>query len=141
MLLLDLTGFKQINDQHGHDAGDDVLRAVADRLATATTGAVAGRLGGDEFVLLLPKSTTPGRLFRPDNSVTARIQAGEEGRQVAVSCVVGAARPGVGVDRLRPFRTADIALYHARHHRLPWALYNAGMTHPGAAVRYGHPPA
>ncbi|GAB7040411.1 MULTISPECIES: diguanylate cyclase domain-containing protein [Catenuloplanes] len=44
MLLLDLTGFKQNYDQHGHDAGDDVLCAIA--TLAAKTGAVAGRLGG-----------------------------------------------------------------------------------------------
>ncbi len=53
-VVLDLDGFKQINDQHGHDAGDDILKAVVARLqyCVGRTGFV-GRLGGDEFVLAL----------------------------------------------------------------------------------------
>ena len=75
VLLLDLTGFKQINDQHGHDAGDDVLRAVATRLATlaADNGVVAGRLGGDEFVLLLPGHTAPGDLAALVDAIRAAV--------------------------------------------------------------------
>ncbi len=53
-VVLDLDGFKQVNDQHGHDAGDAILRAVVARLqyCVGRTGFV-GRLGGDEFVLAL----------------------------------------------------------------------------------------
>ncbi len=55
LLFIDLDGFKEINDLHGHKAGDDVLLAAAGRLqqAVRATDTVA-RLGGDEFVLLLP---------------------------------------------------------------------------------------
>jgi diguanylate cyclase (GGDEF)-like protein len=52
-LLLDLNGFKPINDTYGHDAGDEVLRVVADRLRQSVrTEDVVGRLGGDEFVVI-----------------------------------------------------------------------------------------
>lgn len=53
-VVLDLDGFKQVNDKHGHDAGDDILKAVVARLqhCVGRTGFV-GRLGGDEFVLAL----------------------------------------------------------------------------------------
>jgi diguanylate cyclase (GGDEF)-like protein len=56
VLLLDLDGFKQVNDTYGHAAGDAVLRHVADRLACATRprGWLPVRLHGDEFAVLLP---------------------------------------------------------------------------------------
>jgi diguanylate cyclase (GGDEF)-like protein len=56
LLLLDLDGFKQINDRHGHPAGDTVLRGFAEHLTKASRGSdLAARLGGDEFMLLLPE--------------------------------------------------------------------------------------
>ncbi len=57
MLFLDLDGFKPINDTHGHNVGDEVLQAVAHRLARSVSGEmVAARWGGDEFVVLLPET-------------------------------------------------------------------------------------
>lgn len=55
LLLLDLDGFKQINDRHGHAAGDRVLEAIAARLRDVVRDAdTVARMGGDEFVVLLP---------------------------------------------------------------------------------------
>jgi diguanylate cyclase (GGDEF)-like protein len=56
VLLMDLDGLKQINDRHGHAAGDAVLKGFADRLQRAIRGSdLAVRLGGDEFMALLPE--------------------------------------------------------------------------------------
>ena len=54
VLFIDLDGFKQINDAHGHAAGDSLLRAIGERLATISRdGDVVARLGGDEFLMLV----------------------------------------------------------------------------------------
>jgi diguanylate cyclase len=60
LIAIDLDGFKPVNDRHGHHAGDDLLRQVAERLkACAGTTGIAARFGGDEFMLLKPISEGP----------------------------------------------------------------------------------
>jgi diguanylate cyclase (GGDEF)-like protein len=54
VVLVDLDGFKAVNDTHGHAAGDAVLVETADRLSSLIFGGVAARLGGDEFALVRP---------------------------------------------------------------------------------------
>ncbi|MBI5132156.1 MAG: diguanylate cyclase [Rhodopseudomonas palustris] len=63
IVAIDLDGFKPVNDRHGHHAGDDLLRQVAERLAAcAGPGGLAARFGGDEFMLLKPVAAgEPGR--------------------------------------------------------------------------------
>ncbi len=66
-ILLDVDHFKQINDQHGHQAGDHAIREVADLLrGLLRTSDVVGRYGGDEFLILLPKADTAGALKLAD---------------------------------------------------------------------------
>jgi diguanylate cyclase len=68
LILLDLDGFKMINDTHGHGAGDQVLCTVAGRLAGLIgSGGAVFRLGGDEFAVLLRREDPAGR-----PSLTAR---------------------------------------------------------------------
>ena len=148
VLLLDLSGFKAVNDGLGHDTGDALLRGVAAQLAelAARRGGVAGWLGGDEFVVLLPHTTPDDLLDAAKAARDAVIRAapvhpggGDRSALAAgVACVVGLALPGALPDPGRPFRAADIALFHARRHHQPYALYQPGMTHPAADDRHGH---
>ncbi len=63
VVLIDIDHFKAVNDTHGHNAGDTVLRQIADMLSSQLReGDIVGRWGGEEFVLLLP-DTTPNQSF------------------------------------------------------------------------------
>src|SRR5260370_28370660 len=60
LLYMDLDNFKIINDTHGHQTGDAVLRLVADAMRSSVRHAdVVGRLGGDEFAVLMPETDAP----------------------------------------------------------------------------------
>jgi len=116
LLLLDLDGFKGVNDTFGHAAGDDILRTMADRLrGFAHSSGFAARLGGDEFVLLL---TRPRDCARIEDVITLiltglRQTVERDGEVRAVSATIGAAF----VDADTPIeilRRADIALYEAK---------------------------
>jgi diguanylate cyclase (GGDEF)-like protein len=143
VLMLDLTRFKQVNDRYGHDAGDALLRHVAAQLVEVVAGragAVAGRLGGDEFALVLPDQSDQALLEAVqavEYALTPPATVPDIATPLPVSAVIGAAQPTSAAPADRPFRAADIALYHARHHRQPYAIYTPGMVHPDAADRHG----
>jgi diguanylate cyclase (GGDEF)-like protein len=118
VLLLDIDEFKAINDSHGHHAGDELLRAVADRLrACLREGDTAARLGGDEFALLLDRSggeqeaiTVAKRLLTDFEN---RIDVVGERLRVHVSLGISVGAPGKdSPDEL--LRKADVALYEAK---------------------------
>ncbi|XVU28504.1 diguanylate cyclase domain-containing protein [Actinoplanes sp. CA-054009] len=108
VLLIDLDGFKPINDKHGHHAGDQVLVAVADRLSAF--GGLAARLGGDEFVLViysdLPDKSDVTRAIAEPIWITAT-------QQVTVGASVGVAT-GSPSEGGRLLREADAAMYEAK---------------------------
>jgi diguanylate cyclase (GGDEF)-like protein len=121
LMLLDLDGFKGVNDAHGHAAGDQVLIAIAQRLrAQLRKDDVVARLGGDEFAVLVL-----GTPSRDAMSLMARrmIEAGSqpveyEGRSVTVGMSLGiACRPGDGDTLARLLRAADRAMYHVKQQR------------------------
>jgi diguanylate cyclase (GGDEF)-like protein len=71
VIAIDLDGFKPVNDRHGHQAGDDLLRQVAERLSFCIGDAgIAARFGGDEFMMLKPVG--PGEAGREDALALAR---------------------------------------------------------------------
>ncbi|WIM97493.1 sensor domain-containing diguanylate cyclase [Actinoplanes oblitus] len=118
MLLIDLDGFKAINDRHGHHTGDQVLVRVAERLAGVLgAGEVAARLGGDEFAVLLPGAgpDEAARLAERIAVVVAEpMMIGEQWLTVGASAGVASGLAGEG-DRL--LREADAAMYRRKHDR------------------------
>lgn len=122
VLFLDLDGFKQINDQHGHHAGDQVLVQCAQRmrLSLRRSSDVVGRLGGDEFVILLKGvgSTDPLLIqltHQLMESVCAPITL-DGGVTVSVGVSVGmACSPEHGLTGRQLLLAADEAMYAVKH--------------------------
>lgn len=118
LLLLDLDHFKPINDQHGHDAGDFVLRALGQRLqAHLRRGDFAARLGGDEFAVLVTgpgvKSELPQIVERLLRALNQPVEYGGVSLLVGVS--IGTARFPDDADQLTElYKAADSALYQAK---------------------------
>lgn len=117
LLLLDLDSFKNVNDRFGHDAGDDVLREVAERLRAAVraTDTVA-RLGGDEFAILVPEATLEialGVANRALESLARSIDVGEFSVQPRASIGVRLALRDHTAESL--LHEADTAMYAAKN--------------------------
>ena len=118
VLFIDLDHFKQVNDQYGHEAGNQVLRAVAQEIRHAIRASdLAARYGGDEFVVLLTRTELAGA-----NRVAEAIRAGIEGVGRRLGYPVGLVTASIGVaeyDVRRPHEgdllvVADRALYQAK---------------------------
>ncbi len=116
LVLLDLDNFRPVNDDLGHDAGDHLLMAVADRLAATTRADDAmARLGGDEFAVLAEGTglQNAGRLAeRLLASFVAPFDVG--GHEVTLTASAGLAAVEVGVDATELLRRGDVALYVAK---------------------------
>lgn len=117
LLFLDLDGFKAANDRYGHEAGDQVLRVVAERLKSITPrSGVVARLGGDEFVVLVTGPPAAGAPVELGAAICANIK-----EPIAVAGGVADIRASVGV-AVHEFGTtrdvlidrADVCMYLAK---------------------------
>ncbi len=128
--VIDLDGFKPVNDLYGHSAGDKVLIEISNRLSTiADTRLSVFRLGGDEFGLLLQEdvaeadATALGEMVC--EMIAERINIGSGMVQVTGS-IGFALYPDVGETAQEIYELADYALYTAkRHHRAGTVIFNA----------------
>jgi diguanylate cyclase (GGDEF)-like protein len=115
-LYVDLDGFKNVNDTYGHAAGDELLKAVAERLKlTIRQGDTAARLGGDEFVILVESAWLDAG---PELVAERLLQVLREpyevaGRQLRVTSSIGMAT-GLRASAEELLQDADIALYEAK---------------------------
>ena len=129
VLLMDLDGFKDVNDTLGHESGDQVLVQVAGRLAaTVPAGVTVARLGGDEFALLVPGSEDPEGGSRVATEVhralRAPVRVGDVELEVRASLGI-AVCPDHGDDSSVLLRHADVAMYAAKGAQLPVMTYSA----------------
>jgi diguanylate cyclase (GGDEF)-like protein/PAS domain S-box-containing protein len=119
LLFIDLDRFKFVNDSLGHDAGDELLQIVAQRmLRNVQKSDSVIRLGGDEFVILLPDQpkeadTVPETCHRIIDAVSAPIHI--RGHELQVTCSIGVANyPEDGADAQALLAHADAAMYQAK---------------------------
>ncbi len=122
VVLLDLDGFKAVNDSFGHAAGDDVLREVTRRLrGRLRRGDHLARLGGDEFLVVLPgldaaAATEQARQVAADLVAAAAVQVPGRDGPLAVGVSAGVAvYPGDGEDFDRLVSAADARMYAVKH--------------------------
>jgi len=116
--FLDLDGFKAVNDVHGHPAGDEVLREVANRLlGTVRAEDTVSRLGGDEFVVLQTRMAEDSEAEMLARRIIKKLTVpySFEGKELRISVSVGIAiAPRDGSDLERLITCADTALYRAK---------------------------
>ncbi|QBK04593.1 EAL domain-containing protein [Hylemonella gracilis] len=120
VLMIDLDGFKDVNDTLGHEVGDALLREIARRLEqSAPQPATVARIGGDEFALLLPGMTSPEQASACARAAIARITdpVVVNGHQVRVAASCGVAlAPVHAKEALELIGNADLALFQAKRH-------------------------
>ncbi|GAA1610700.1 GGDEF domain-containing protein [Actinoplanes couchii] len=122
VILLDLNGFKQVNDVYGHAAGDMLLHTIAGRLTgVLDREGLAGRLGGDEFMVLLPDAddaVVARTVTRIRDAVRQPVGIGD-GRTVRVGASVGVALRAAGADAGLDALTAeaDAGMYQEKRAR------------------------
>ena len=121
MLMLDIDRFKSINDTWGHEAGDEVLRAFAERIRTHTRGIdIVSRYGGEEVVIILPDAEAP-EAYAIAERIRERIEAvpfsiQRETRAIAVTVSIGVSwRQTEDEGPADMLKRADLALYRAKN--------------------------
>jgi two-component system, cell cycle response regulator len=121
VLLFDVDHFKQVNDRHGHPAGDEVLRELGERAVRQVRSVdLVGRLGGEEFVVIMPETSLAGAVVVAERF---RVAVADEpfiprglSEKVPVTVSVGIAVTGEGSDTIDTLlKRADDALYAAKH--------------------------
>lgn len=118
LIYIDLDGFKEVNDQYGHAAGDELLQVVAERLQAAVRASdTVARLAGDEFIVLADQCTLPAASALADKilvSLSEPIELTEHAVRITASIGVAVA-PDDGEDVDVLIKAADTAMYDAKN--------------------------
>jgi diguanylate cyclase (GGDEF)-like protein/PAS domain S-box-containing protein len=133
LLYLDLDGFKRINDSHGHDAGDRVLRWVAEQLKECLRPYdIIARMGGDEFTALLDTLEYPEQAAKVAEKIMERVATLQDidGIEISLGVSIGIATyPECGHHLDGLLRAADIAMYAAKQAgRQQYRYYDQDMN-------------
>ena len=116
LVMADLDNFKQLNDAHGHEAGDRALRVFVSVLRSVLRPSdLACRYGGEEFVLALPQCEGPAALRVTERIREALALAALDGTVPGFTCSFGVAGPRPGASLQDLVNEADAALYEAKH--------------------------
>ncbi len=120
VLLFDIDHFKQVNDVHGHPAGDQVLHELAARaLRHVRSVDLIGRLGGEEFIIVMPETRLGGAIVVADRLRAAIAHEPfvlrDGGKTLPVTISIGIATAGRGEELDHVLKRADDALYAAKH--------------------------
>ena len=140
VLFVDLDDFKMVNDSLGHPAGDEVLRAVGERLRTVLRPAdTAARFGGDEFAILIEDAQDADDVTAVAERIVATLRPhfAVDGHEVAVHASIGVAVESQGgADAEELLRRADAAMYWAKvRGKGGWELYDEGMLEGSSGHR------
>ena len=121
LLMVDVDNFKQYNDCHGHQGGDQCLRTVAGAVASEMrSNDLVARYGGEEFAVILPNQSLKGAAIVAER-IRQRVERLQlprkrsDGACVTVSIGAATALPGPGTQLGQLIHTADCALYRAKH--------------------------
>lgn len=129
LVMLDLDGFKAINDEYGHSTGDEVLKEMGVRLSSGLRATdTAARIGGDEFAWILPRVSSRDSVQRMVHkrlsAVRVPIIVGSHELHVGITAGI-AIYPDDGRDVDTLLRHADLAMYSAKRHGVPLAFHLA----------------
>lgn len=136
VMFLDLDDFKAVNDSLGHEAGDQLLQVVAERIREEIRAAdTVARFGGDEFAILMEQVAAPAEVLSIVNRIKVSLRRPLllQGRIMSISASVGVAFAEIGEDVDTLLRNADVAMYEAkeagkaRHAVFEPAMYTAIM--------------
>ncbi len=135
IVVLDLDGFKEINDSLGHAAGDELLVELSRRLEGALRSSdTVARLGGDEFGVLLPQVDEREDVLHAVRRMKSAVERPVtlQGLSISLEASIGIALyPDHGEDVETLLRGADGAMYQAKDEKAGWAFYDASRVHEG----------
>ncbi|MBR0874803.1 EAL domain-containing protein [Bradyrhizobium tropiciagri] len=140
VMYIDIDEFKSVNDALGHQIGDEVLRAIADRLRCCVgDGNVAARLGGDEFAVIQTAIRSQTETMQLLAAIYQEIRRPVDctGHLISTDASIGIAMaPGDGLDLDQLLRNADLALYGAKSDgRRTYRFFESGMDARAKARR------